>query len=267
MGAWGPAIFSDDNASDLRDDYRGSIGAGVAGPDATDRLVKKWAPDSADAYDAATFWLALAVTQWKCGRLEERVRDRALAAIEDGSALEPWRDGKEEKKRRAALDQAGRQIESAQRAPTRIRRFIPCTCAWQPSELVAYRRRTGDFAILRVTDLWSDNGGTYPNCEVLDWQGAEIPDSATVQGLAVRPVDREFFSRLFKNGGRSMGPLDQYSRICILGLRDDAPKSRFLRLGVGGAPYPAPPGRAGNSGRAVLLKDLDRDLETWFGFT
>lgn len=267
MGAWGAAIFSDDNAGDLRDDYRDLIGTGVAGPEATDRLVEDWAPDSTDAYYAATFWLALAVTQWKCGRLEERVRDRALKAIEDGSALEPWRGGKDERKRRAALDQARRQIESPQRAPTRIKRFIPCTCDWEPTELVAYKRRTGDYAILRVTDLWSDKGGTYPSCEVLDWHGKEIPDGAALQGLGVRPVDREFFSALFKNA-RQPAPLTaDHSRICLLGLRDRQLKGRFLRLGVrSGAPYAPPPGRVGTSGRAVLLGDLDRDLETWFGF-
>src|SRR5437870_3599507 len=120
MRAWGTAIFSDDNAGDLRDDYLDLIGAGVAGPEATGRLLKEWVPDSHDAYYAATFWIALAVTQWKYGRREERVRARALEAIEDGSALKPWRGGREGRKRRAALDKARRQIESPRRAPTRI---------------------------------------------------------------------------------------------------------------------------------------------------
>jgi hypothetical protein len=31
MGAWGAGIFSNDNASDLREDYRKLIGDGVSG--------------------------------------------------------------------------------------------------------------------------------------------------------------------------------------------------------------------------------------------
>jgi len=52
-----------------------------------------------------------------------------------------------------------------------------------------------------------------------------------------------------------------------LGLRDRLLKGRFLRLGVrSGEPQAPLPGRVRTSGRAVLLKDLDRDFETWFGF-
>ena len=70
MGVWGTAVFSDDNAADLRADYRMMIGDGLSGPEATDRLLKEWMPSSEKDPDAAAiFWLALAVTQWKCGRL------------------------------------------------------------------------------------------------------------------------------------------------------------------------------------------------------
>jgi hypothetical protein len=44
MGTWFAAIFSDDNASDLLDDYRDLIGAGVAGPEATDRRIGRPTP-------------------------------------------------------------------------------------------------------------------------------------------------------------------------------------------------------------------------------
>ena len=40
MGAFGIAIFSDDNAADLRGDYRDLIGEGYSGPEATDRLIQ-----------------------------------------------------------------------------------------------------------------------------------------------------------------------------------------------------------------------------------
>jgi hypothetical protein len=42
MGAWGPAIFSDDNAADLRDNYRKLIGDGMSGADATDKQLDEY---------------------------------------------------------------------------------------------------------------------------------------------------------------------------------------------------------------------------------
>src|SRR5437899_11658777 len=71
MGVWGSGIFADDNASDLREEYRKLIGDGVAGPAATDRLIEEWAPHK-DTDLAPVFWIALAVTEWNCGRLEDR---------------------------------------------------------------------------------------------------------------------------------------------------------------------------------------------------
>lgn len=61
---WGTGIFSDDNAADLRDDYRDFIDDGVNGPEATDRLLAEWGSSiSREPESAATFWLALAVTR------------------------------------------------------------------------------------------------------------------------------------------------------------------------------------------------------------
>src|SRR5579864_8755775 len=111
MGVWGTAIFSDDNASDVRDDYRGMIGDGLSGPQATDRLLSRWMSAAAKDPDlAATFWLALAVTQWKCGRLEDRVRKEALRSIEDGSALRGWRGTRFERKRATVLQATKQQL-------------------------------------------------------------------------------------------------------------------------------------------------------------
>jgi hypothetical protein len=86
MGTWGPALFSDDTACDLREDFRSAIADGLSAAADTDRILAEYHPDPADSPYAATVWLAIAVTQWKLGRLEERVRDEALAAIDGGGA-------------------------------------------------------------------------------------------------------------------------------------------------------------------------------------
>lgn len=80
MGAWGTALFSDDTACNVRDDYRDQIGEGLSGPEATDRLLNEWRETLRDPDDGPVFWLALAATQWRCGRLESRVKEEVVGS-------------------------------------------------------------------------------------------------------------------------------------------------------------------------------------------
>jgi AcrR family transcriptional regulator len=87
MGAWGTAIFSDDIAADTRDAFTDFIIEGLKSPDATERLLAESTEILADDEEAIVFWLALAATQWKLGRLLPDVRDRAIKIIDSGVDL------------------------------------------------------------------------------------------------------------------------------------------------------------------------------------
>jgi hypothetical protein len=111
MGAWGPAIFSDDTACDVRDAYKQAVTDGQDGRAATDRLLEQWLrglPD--DDEDAVVFWLALAATQSNLGRLADRVRDKALAVIESGADRERWREVGNEAARQKHLNKLKAQL-------------------------------------------------------------------------------------------------------------------------------------------------------------
>jgi hypothetical protein len=43
MGAWGTAIFSDDTARDIRDEFRDLIGEGLSTEQATEKLLSEYA--------------------------------------------------------------------------------------------------------------------------------------------------------------------------------------------------------------------------------
>jgi hypothetical protein len=126
MSAWGTGIFADDNAADLRNDYRKLIGDGVTGPQATDRLIAQWAPQGEPDLEPV-FWLALALTQWSCGRLEAGQR-RSLARDSGWSAIRPWAAGPDEQKRRAVLEATKRKLESLQPAERKIKKRVLATC-------------------------------------------------------------------------------------------------------------------------------------------
>jgi hypothetical protein len=249
MGTWGTGIFSDDNAADLRDDYRDFIGDGLSSPEATDRLLAEWGSSiSREPEYAATFWLALAVTQWKCGRLEDRVKANALAAIDGGSAMRPWLAGKLERKRKSVLEAVRQQIESPQPPPRKIPKRIRAACEWEPTELIGYRLLSGDYIILRVVHLVSDKGGVYPDCEPLDWQGKEFPPREIIDNLPIRP--------------RLPGTYGLHSVIMIVPAGKRRPDDRIVRLNIkrlAGTPRPV-------ASTVVTWKDFDQKMEWLFGF-
>ena len=218
MGTWGVALYSDDDAADVRDTYRDLLGDGVEGPAATDGLVKRWGRLVDDEDAGAPFWLALADTQWKLGRLEPRVRDRALAIIDGGQDLRRWRDRpKDQKKREALLGRLKEQLLTPPPAPKRVPKRFRQSCDWAVGEVVAYRLTSGRIAVLRVIGHHEDRGGRYPVCELLEWNGeaGSLPSRADVDRAQV--VRGRNFSQ-FMLGGTSAREMPG-DRIVRLGLR------------------------------------------------
>ena len=163
MGAWGTALFSDDTACDIRDNYRDLVGDGLTGIQATDKLLKDWAEAIADEDDGPVFWLALAATQWKAGRLEERVKLKALEVIVDGTDLVKWeKEPKDHKKRKEVLERLALQLISPQPALKRIPRRIKSLCDWEKGDIIQYKLLSGNSVYFNIVNLWEDNGGTYP---------------------------------------------------------------------------------------------------------
>ena len=77
MGAWGTALFSNDMACDIRDDYRERIEDGVEDAVATRLTLEKFRTFLDDPEEATVLLVALAVTQSKIGRLDSAIRDRS----------------------------------------------------------------------------------------------------------------------------------------------------------------------------------------------
>lgn len=263
MGVWGTSIFSDDNACDVRDDYRRMIGDSLTGPRATDQLLERWSALERDPDLAATFWLALAITQWKCGRLEDRVRENALRFVDDGSALRPWRGSGLEGKRQKVLDAARRQLLSPQPPMRKIARQFRSLCDWEPGELIAYRLLSGSFIVFQVIELHHDAGGAAPTCEIFDWQGQEIPQPSDLQDLPMRKQNPVAFKG---RPGPAVERPPQYRLMIGQASKREFPKERVFRLNAK-LPIQHPPKPKGmaNFTTVSLWRLLDRTLETMYG--
>lgn len=263
MGVWGTAIFSDDDAADIREEYRTLLGDGLSGPEATDRLILEWQPWSDRNPDlAAVFWLALAVAQWKCGRLEERVKREAIQVIDSGAALRPWKGSSQEKQRSRVLDATRRLFDDPQPPARQIRKVFRSSCDWEPGELVAYQLVSGSYIVFQVTDLHSDKGGTAPVCEIYDWQGPAPPSPEEVATCAMRPQ-----VPLWETSAAKPNRPPQYRMMILQASKREFPRPRVFPLHQKLAvQHPPKPKGMTNPTLVCLWRTLDETLKKHYGF-
>ena len=117
MGTWGTALYSDDLAADLRGEFRDLIGEGLSSTDAVDRLRTEYSSSLSDPDEAPVFWLALADTGWRLGRLDEQVLQNALRVITSGQDLARWETSRDRTKREQVLAKLQRQLQSPPPTP------------------------------------------------------------------------------------------------------------------------------------------------------
>jgi hypothetical protein len=186
MGTWGPRIFDDDTACDTRFEYRDLLSHGATGPQATDHMIQIHATGPDFGGYQLTFWLALAATQSRLGRLEDRVRDKALKIIDSGEDLAAWDQPGPTflRRRRAALQRLRRRLLGPQLAPVSVKQCWRQTTELQPGQHVLYRRRDGRRMLLRVMDVEHYGACTYPMVMVLSWRDGEpLPSGQTLTQL------------------------------------------------------------------------------------
>ena len=194
MGAWGTAIFSDDFACDIRDDYVKEIILGKTSTEATETVKSIHLPTDPDDEELPVFWIALAITQWKKGRLLPEVRDEAISAIESGKDLLRWESEAKKVwvKRKNELNKAKQTLLS----PMPPAKKIPMPSwmkddPWQLGDLISYKitykditypEYIGKYVILRIVETRSiQRDGPKRNFySVYNWYGDEISDAQTV---------------------------------------------------------------------------------------
>src|ERR1700733_11187058 len=84
MGAWGVAVFSDDLAADVRDEFRDLIGEGLSSTEAVEKLLGEYASSVGDDNEISVFWIALALTQGNLGQCKSNPKDRYLIIVVNG---------------------------------------------------------------------------------------------------------------------------------------------------------------------------------------
>lgn len=173
MGAWGPAIFSNDTAPEVRDDFRDLVGRGATADEATAKVVEDYCVGDPADPDNNDVWLGLAATQHKTGHTVPSVIERALAITESEEELDRW-DPDERKGRLKALLKLRDELQSPVPPPRTIKPRRLAQTVLEPGQHQLFTDgESGSRFLLRVVRIYEDKGGRSPLYTVLDWAGTE----------------------------------------------------------------------------------------------
>ena len=186
MGAWGAALFADDDAADLREDYRTYLADAQSDAAATDLAASNYDASLDRPGETTAFWLALASIQWRLGRLDPRVKAVCLTIIDDGVDLAKWADSPERGKRAAVLAKLRRTILSPPPPARPLPKPLPVQLpGWEFGEVVGYRLANGKYALLHALNYrgWSTVGARAPVVSILSWFADAVPDQEAIGDL------------------------------------------------------------------------------------
>ena len=188
VSASGPAIFSDDLAWDVREGYRQLLEDRVPDDEATRRTITAW--QGLDADEEPVFWLALAAAQSRLGRLEDEVRDRALAVIDSGRGLSRWDDLGPGlfAERTAVIEKLRTELTGPQPPRRTVRRRWRYVTDLEPGTMLAWTASTGVVVLLRVVQIRETREAAQPILERLAWDGHHVPKADVMAGLPRAPV-------------------------------------------------------------------------------
>jgi hypothetical protein len=177
VSAWGPALFCDDTACDVRDEYRALIEDGTDDAAAMRRILDSYADALEDPDDGPVVWLALAFTQSKIGRLDQNVAARALEIIDNHDGMSRWfeQGPKLEARRRAALAKVRAQLTGPQPARKKLRPPWRHVTTLQAGDVLAYHTTAGPYLLLRVARIDDNRNAAAPILVLLDFARPRIP--------------------------------------------------------------------------------------------
>ncbi|WP_426171150.1 hypothetical protein [Pseudoduganella sp. R-34] len=190
MGAWGPALYSDDTTCEVRDAYIENLKLGRSDTEAYEQILHGYADLADDREVMCLVYFALADTAWKYGRLHEHIRARALDLIGQGGDISVWeRDAPGEvSARRKVLrtlearllskQPEPRQIKVSKPKPKKIRCSAPVGSVFTldlPSKYRAFLALVGFIDLGKSVD---------PVFSILDWRSHHLPSDAELNEAA-----------------------------------------------------------------------------------
>lgn len=211
MGTYGPKLYQDDLAADVREQYIDRLHKGKTGAEITQEMLDEYRAEIDDHDDASVFWFALADTQWELGRLESKVKETALALIDAGVDLARWNaeDPKGAKVRQRVIEDLRQKLLTPQPPEKPIKPYRLYRCAWAYGDVFAYQLTCdlakekglwGRYLLIRKIDetTWHP-GHIVPIVHIKMTDGTDLPSTVAqydqaefVQTRSIRYEERSW---------------------------------------------------------------------------
>jgi hypothetical protein len=179
MGAWGPAITSDDTVVDIIDTFKDSLKKTQSFSDARLDVENEYAGVKSDEEEQHLFWISLAEVQWKYGVLDSDILDKVNYIIENEIGLELWREGGENDlaKRKIVLDSFRIKVNKSNPKPLKIPKLKKKKLLFHGGECLSIKRPNESFIAGIVKRVNTENV-EYPGylIQILDWRGNKSPN-------------------------------------------------------------------------------------------
>lgn len=138
MGTWATGIFSADVALDVKGDYLDALKAGRTDQEAEDYAIRDES-DIIDYIDDCALWTALAMIQWKYGRLSDKVKKNAILIIDNGGDCSLF-EKTDKVKREKILLECKQMLLSPMPNRKKVKTEKPCRISpWKTGDVFAYQ--------------------------------------------------------------------------------------------------------------------------------
>jgi hypothetical protein len=200
MGYWGTGITANDTVSDVRDFMLDRLKQGSSLAEASSRTITHFGLLENDPEDAPLLWQAIALVQWKYGKVDDAVLVRVRRDIESERGLDIWRDDlKGLAKRKGVLEKFLNKLQIANPKPSSLPKTILRRAPFEEGDCLAVRTKGEHYTAALV--LRADNQNPEYGKNLV----------AGLDYLAEEPPALAFFERrkwLFKHHGNWNGEPD-----------------------------------------------------------
>lgn len=157
-----------------------------------------------DSDDSPVFWLALAATQWKLGRLRVDIKRKAIEIIDNDDDLNRylWTNNiKLKDKRRIVLEKLKEQLNTPQCPVKKVPKVFKQYTNFNIGDIVCYSYNSGEKVVFKTVWIYEHyKGDRYPIFEAYQWVGTEVlPLNEVIKYPIAKWVHTSLFSVYMKN--------------------------------------------------------------------
>lgn len=199
MGTWGTKLFSNDTTCDVRDTYIELLKNQYSDKDAEQKTYEEY-EELIGTDEEPLFWLALAHTQWKNGRLSLEVREKAFAWIEVNGGADLFEEDKKIYERWIKYLVELKEMLLSQMPPRKVYRK-PVEFErnpWNLGDVYAYQFHTdiaeqrgllNKFIVFhKIGDIEYFKGEVYTIVQVYDKIFNEVPKLKDIADVRILPL-------------------------------------------------------------------------------